>query len=456
MSAPVTGAEFMERVRKSGLCPDARLDRYLRERGLAADAHAEPVAAEMVRAGLLTDYQAKQILSGAQRDFFIASKYRILELLGRGGMGSVFLCEHVRMRRLVAVKVLPQERETDQSTLARFEREAQAVAALDHPNIVRAFDIDHVEGRHFLVMEFIDGIDLHSLVANHGVLAPNRAAWCIVQTARGLHHAWMAGWVHRDIKPSNLLVDRTGCIKILDMGLARIFEAGSANVTSLFNEGVILGTADYLSPEQAAGNTDTDIRGDIYSLGSTFYFLLTGKAPFEDGTVSQKLLYHRTLNPMPVQSCRPDVPDGMAAILERMMVKDPRNRFETPEELAEALLPFCTPPPPPSPEELLTWGPAVLERMRACQTPSEPSAPQTVPLMLKRAPKTDKAIIVEPEPAPTPQPPPGLPGTWIAVPRWLAALVVLLLAALIGWTIYRETHLPGTGSSAPVTPTLAQ
>ena len=183
------------------------------------------------------------------------------------------------MRRLVAVKVLPQERETDQSVLARFEREAQAVAALDHPNIVRAFDIDHVGGRHFLVMEFIDGIDLHSLVANRGACAPNRAAWCIVQTALGLHHAWMAGWVHRDIKPSNLLLDRTGCIKILDMGLAHIFEAGGANVTSIFNEGVILGTADFLSPEQAAGNTDTDIRGDIYSLGATFYFLLTGKAP---------------------------------------------------------------------------------------------------------------------------------------------------------------------------------
>jgi eukaryotic-like serine/threonine-protein kinase len=456
MSAPVTSAEFMERVRKSGLCPDVRLDHYLSERGLAADAHAEPISAEMVRAGLLTDYQAKQILSGAQRDFFIASKYRILELLGRGGMGSVFLCEHVRMRRLVAVKVLPQERETDESVLARFEREAQAVAALNHPNIVRAFDIDHVGGRHFLVMEFIDGIDLHSLVAEHGALTPNRAAWCIVQTAHGLHHAWMAGWVHRDIKPGNLLLDRTGAIKILDMGLARIFEAGGSNVTSLFNEGVILGTADFLSPEQAMGNTDTDIRSDIYSLGATFYFLLAGKAPFEDGTVSQKLLYHRTLNPMPIQSRRPDVPDGMAAILDRMMEKDPRKRFETPEELANALLPFCTPaPPPPSAEELLTWGPAVMERMRACQISSDPVAPQTVPLVFKRAPKTELANFVEPDPAPEAEAAAGRSATWIAVPRWLAALVLLSLAALMGWTIYRETHLPVQNGPA-VRPSLGQ
>jgi len=457
MSAPVTSAEFMERVRNSGLCPDARLDHYLSERGLVAESRAEPISAEMVRTGLLTDYQAKQILNGTQRDFFIASKYRILELLGRGGMGSVFLCEHVRMRRLVAVKVLPQERETDESMLARFEREAQAVAALDHPNIVRAFDIDHVGGRHFLVMEFIDGIDLHSLVANHGALAPNRAAWFIVQTARGLHHAWMAGWVHRDIKPGNLLLDRNGCIKILDMGLARIFEAGGSNVTSLFNEGVILGTADFLSPEQASGNTDTDIRGYIYSLGSTFYFLLAAKAPFEDGTVSQKLLYHRTLNPMPIQSRRPDVPDGMARILERMMAKDPRRRYEAPEELAEALLPYCTPtPPPPSAEELLTWGPAVMERMRACQMQSETSAPQTVPLVFKRAPKTELAHVVDLDSNPAleaatlPYPKSRQAETWIAVPRWLAAVVLLLLAGLIGWTIYRETHLPGQDKLAPV------
>ncbi len=453
----------MERVRKSGLCPEARLDLYLSERGLVAESRAEPISAEMVRTGLLTDYQAKQILNGTQRDFFIASKYRILELLGRGGMGSVFLCEHMRMRRLVAVKVLPQERETDASMLARFEREAQAVAALDHPNIVRAFDIDHVEGRHFLVMEFIDGIDLHSLVAKHGALAPNRAAWFIVQTARGLHHAWMAGWVHRDIKPGNLLLDRTGCIKILDMGLARIFEASGSNVTSLFNEGVILGTADFLSPEQAAGNTDTDIRGDIYSLGSTLYFLLAGKAPFEDGTVSQKLLYHRTLNPMPIQSRRPDVPDGMAQILERTMEKDPRRRFEAPEELADALLPFCTPAPsPPSAEELLTWGPAVMERMRACQMQSEPAAPQTVPLIFKRAPKTELAHLVDLDPTPVPDavtlPYPMFrqSQTSLAVPRWLAALVLLLLAALIGWTIYRETHLPGHNNPGSVATSTAQ
>jgi serine/threonine protein kinase len=215
MSAPVSSAEFIERVRKSGLCTDSHLDRYLKKRPAMADTHAEPIAAEMVHSGLLTDFQARQILGGRHPNFFIAGKYRILELLGRGGMGSVFLCEHVRMRRLVAVKVLPQECESDPEMLARFEREAQAVAAFDHPNVVHAHDIDQADGRHFLVMEFVDGVDLQSFVTSDGAMTPERAAWCVAQTARGLHHAWLAGWVHRDIKPGNLLVDRAGCVKIL-------------------------------------------------------------------------------------------------------------------------------------------------------------------------------------------------------------------------------------------------
>jgi serine/threonine protein kinase len=349
-------------------------------------------------------------------------------------MGSVFLCEHVRMRRLVAVKIMPQERETDQTILARFEREAQAVAALDHPNIVRAFDIDQANGRHFLVMEFIDGIDLHTLVANRGAMNPARAAWCIMQTARGLQHAWMAGWVHRDIKPGNLLLDRHGVIKILDMGLARIFD--SANATSLMNEGYILGTADYLSPEQASGNNDTDIRADIYSLGATFYFLLAAKAPFEDGTVSQKLLWHRTLNPMSIQLHRPDVPDSMAAILERMLAKDPRNRFETPEQVAEALLPFCTPPPPPpSAGELLSWSPAVRERIRACQT-NEQSAPQTIQFVVKQAPKTEIAPL-EADAAKN-QRVLSFMNRTVTVPFWLIVIMFAVLLTLLGWAIYRR------------------
>ncbi|MCE9534319.1 MAG: serine/threonine protein kinase, partial [Planctomycetes bacterium] len=375
----LSSTDFLDRVRRSGLCGTTRLEHFL-----TADTTAASIADEMKKAGLLTDFQSQQLLGDDPDGCFIGGKYRILELLGRGGMGSVYLCEHVRMRRLVAVKVLPQEMERDQAMIARFEREAQAVASLDHPNIVRAFDIDQADGRNFLVMEFVDGTNLHTLVANHGPMSPARAAECIGQAALGLQHAWETGWVHRDIKPGNLLLDRSGCLKILDMGLARVFSETRSNLTSLFNEGLILGTADFLSPEQAAGVVDLDIRSDIYSLGATLYFLLTGKAPFEDGAVSQKLLWHRTLNPRPVTDIRPDVPPAMAALLDRMMAKSPANRPATPGEVALALAPFCVESPAaPDEREMPIWSPAVMDRIRANQTTNAENGPATKPLVIR-------------------------------------------------------------------------
>jgi eukaryotic-like serine/threonine-protein kinase len=446
MSATVTTNEFIESVRKSGLFSDAQLEQYLKQKPLPPDARPETIAAEMVQSGLLTEFQARQILSGRNADFFIAGKYRILELLGKGGMGSVFLCEHLRMRRLVAVKILPPNSASDPTVLARFEREAQAIAAFDHPNVVHAHDIDQSDGRHFLVMEFVDGVDLQTLVGNHGPLSPALAAWCVAQTARGLHHAWLAGWVHRDIKPGNLLIDRDGRVKILDLGLARIFDAGS-NLTSLFKESYVLGTADYLSPEQAAGNNETDIRADIYSLGATFYFLLVGKAPFEDASVSQKLLNHRTQTPLPVCLRRSDVPEALEAILSRMMQKDPRERYATPEEVADALMPFCTPPPPPPDlTQMPAWSPAVANRIRACQASSERPAPQTE-LLFKPGPKTELVGTGKIVRLTQFMERPFMRG--IVVPYWLAVAVVLALLALIGWTIYRETHEKHEKTSFP-------
>jgi len=441
----VTNAEFIERIRRSGLFPDTRLDDFLEQQSAPVDDHAEPIAVEMVRTGLLTEFQSIEILNSPHPDFFIAGKYSILELLGRGGMGSVFLCEHMRMRRLVAIKVLPEECEADPAMLARFEREAQAVAALDHPNVVHAYDIDQAGGRHFLVMEFIDGIDLQTLVSNNGPLSPELAAWCVMQAARGLHHAWLAGWVHRDIKPGNLLLERTGTVKILDMGLARIFDHSGSNVTSLFNENTILGTADYISPEQASGSLDTDIRGDIYSLGATFYFLLCGKAPFEDGSVSQKLLWHRTMNPLPIRERRPQVPEAMAAVVSRMLEKEPRNRYAAPGDIAELLQSYCTPPPKlPGEAVMPTWSPAVVERIRACQAPADLPAPQTASLGNRPAPKTDLAVTGKLliKPAGKHDKRPRTPVRKVELPLWLMLTMAGLIAILTGWTVYREATRP--------------
>src|SRR5262249_45575838 len=260
------------------------------------------------------------------------------------------LCEHKLMRRRVAVKVLPTAKAADPSSLERFYREARAVAALDHPNIVHAYDIDQDDTLHFLVMEFVDGASLQEMIKRTGgPMDVTRAAHYIQQAALGLDHANRASLVHRDIKPGNILVDRTGVVKILDMGLARFFNDDEDNLTKKYDENV-LGTADYLAPEQALDSHDVDIRADIYSLGGTFYFLLTGRPPFGEGSVAQKLIWHQTKQPKPVRSLRPEVPEGLAAVLDRMMAKDPGRRYQVPGEVAEALEPSTQTPIGPPPE----------------------------------------------------------------------------------------------------------
>src|SRR3989442_406990 len=230
------------------------------------------------------------------------------------------------MRRRAAVKVLPTARASDPSALERFYREARAVAALDHPNIVRAYDIDQEDNLHFLVMEYVDGTSLQELVKKSGPLEPGRSAHYIRQAAMGLQHAHeVAGLVHRDIKPGNLIVDRGGTVKILDMGLARFFNDQDDMLTQKYDENV-LGTADYLAPEQALDSHGVDIRADIYSLGATFYYCLTGRTPFTEGTVAQKLIWHQTRQPTPIKQMRPDVPDALRVLIDRMMSTDPAQR----------------------------------------------------------------------------------------------------------------------------------
>jgi serine/threonine protein kinase len=310
------------------------------------------IALALVQEGLLTNFQARQLLKGRYRGFAIG-KYLVLEQLGEGGMGKVFLCEHMVMRRRVAIKVLARELASDPSTLLRFQQEARAVAALDHPNIVRAHDVDSEGDNHFIVMEYVDGTSLHDIVRKRGPLEPTRAAYFIKQAAIGLEQVMQAGMVHRDIKPGNLLLDRKGNIKILDLGLARFEEERRESVTQKFDEGSVLGTADYLSPEQAIDSHDVDIRTDIYSLGATFYFLLTGRPPFEGGTVTQKLLFHQMKDPEPLSKLRPDVPSELVAIVEKMMAKDRNRRYQTPSEVVAALEPWTkNPPPPPSEDEM--------------------------------------------------------------------------------------------------------
>jgi serine/threonine protein kinase len=351
MPLPQTSDDFVDLVRKSGIVEPADLDTYLQKLQGATPppADARAAAQAMLRDGVITGLQAGCLLKGKWRKFIINGKYKLLEHLGSGGMGHIYLCEHTALRRLVALKVLPADKSSLPGVLDRFRREARAVAALNHPNIVRAHDIDGDGKLHFLVMEYVDGVNLQHLVSKHGPLAVDRAVDYVRQAAGGLQHAHEAGLVHRDIKPGNLLLERTGVVKILDMGLARFFHDQRDNLTREYESDVILGTADYLAPEQALDSSTADIRADIYALGATLFFLLTGRGPFDHGTAAQKLLWHQTARPKPVREFRPEAPEGLAAVIARMLEKDPARRPQTPAEVAGALAPWqpevLSPPP---------------------------------------------------------------------------------------------------------------
>jgi serine/threonine protein kinase len=360
MPTPSTILEFLDFTLRSELLERRALDTYLTELAHVKEQPTTPkqLAQAMVRDGVLTTLQAGLLLKGKWRNFIINGKYKLLEHLGTGGMGSVYLCEHVLMRRRVAIKVLPHDKVSDQMLLERFYREARAVAALDHYNIVRAHDIDRDGDMHFMVLEYVDGSSLQFVVDRFGAMSIGRAVNCIRQTADGLQHAHEAGLIHRDIKPGNLLVDRCGTVKILDLGLARFFGDDAGPATRKYELENVMGTADYLAPEQAVANGTVDIRGDIYSLGVTFYFLMTGKSPYQDGSISQKLMFHQISAPTPITQYRREVPRRLVAVIDKMLAKDPNERFQEPAELAEALMPWDEGPQAPADAEMPRLSPA--------------------------------------------------------------------------------------------------
>ena len=353
MPAPATIDELLKLIRKSGMIDESKMDAYLERLRLAGPISTDvrKLAGGMVRDGVLTYFQAEQFMLGKWRGFTIG-KYKLLERIGFGGMGQVFLCEHMYMRRRVAIKVLPPAKAEEPAALGRFYREARAAAALDHPHIVRTHDIDQDGNLHFLVMEYVDGSSMLEIIKKKGPMAVDRACHYIWQSAQGLDHAYRVGVIHRDIKPGNILVDRFGISKILDMGLARFYNSDDDMLTKKYDEKSVLGTADYVAPEQTINSHDVDVRADIYSLGATFYYLLAGHPPFPEGTISQKLIAHQTRVPTPIDRLRPEVPAELAAVVKKMMSKSIEDRFQTPMEVYDALQPFvqATMAPPPEDE----------------------------------------------------------------------------------------------------------
>ncbi len=328
--------DFLTRLNDSGLMTSAEA-RVLVE-ALPPDKQPQDVnqlAQELVRQKKLTAYQAQLVYQGKGKSLVLGN-YVILDKLGQGGMGMVLKAEHKRLKRLVAIKVMSPAAVKTPDSLKRFHREVEAAAKLRHPNVVATDDADEAKGTHFLVMEYVEGSDLSVLVKKQGPLSVEKAVSCIVQAAKGLEFAHQQGVIHRDIKPANLLVDAKGTVKILDMGLARI-EGETGAQAELTSTGAVMGTVDYMAPEQALSTKTADARSDIYSLGISLWYLLTGKCAYDGDTLMAKLLAHRDAPIPSLSQARGEVPAAVDQIFRKMVAKRAQDRHQSMTEVIRDL-----------------------------------------------------------------------------------------------------------------------
>jgi tRNA A-37 threonylcarbamoyl transferase component Bud32 len=365
--------------------PAARIVRLLEEL-------AGPSELDADRAGDISSYQPPETVdeprpastpeaaAGLPRLF---GEYELLEKLGEGGMGSVYKARHRRLGRMVAVKLVRADLRGREESLARFQREMQAAGRLEHPHLVETQHAGEHEGVLYLVMKLVEGTDLARLVRRLGPLRAADACELIRQAALGLEHVHECSLVHRDIKPSNIMLTAEGTVKVLDLGLARLGLESAAESTALTHHGDLMGTPDYMAPEQAQHSHTADIRADLYSLGCTLYFLLAGRPPFADyGNVMEKLLAHQQAAPPSLSNYRPDLPAELVTLVARLLAKRPQERFARPYELALALAPLAV-------------GADLSALLRAAEAPGAP--PARVAATFGAAPaRTDRPMAPKP------------------------------------------------------------
>lgn len=366
-------------------------------------------------------------------------KYAILKQLGQGGMGTVYLAQDRALERTVAIKVMTPDMLNRTNALERFLQEARTAAKLPpHPNVVQIYSLDQAGPLQLIVMEHVQGTDLESYVRDKGPLPVPTASHFLRQAALGLHHAFEHGMVHRDIKPNNLMVTPKGQIKILDFGLAKL-PANLPGKPGLTGDQAIMGTVDYMAPEQAMSARDVDIRADLYSFGCTAYYLLTGRPPFvdEENKAVAVLLAHQTAQPTPLQEIRPEVPTEFSAVVAKLLAKLPQDRFAKPVELAQALVPFAK-RPTAMPTPIKPLQPAKIEatpktsEAQTVQTADTSKEPTPRPMEL--TPKPERAFGSEPLPKRRSFTMPRIPLRWLLVGAACAVTLVIL-----GIVVYVET-----------------
>lgn len=403
-----------------GLTPD---DVPTREAGKAAS------AASAASLGTPTQEVAPEPTSLAADT--VIGNYRIIRRLGAGGMGEVFKAMHVTMEREVALKVLAPHLVREERARKRFQREVRNAARLAHPNIVIAHDAAEDQGRWFLVMEYVEGMDLADLVARDGVMPVQRACAIVREVALGLQHAFELGMVHRDIKPANIMIadpkpgsppDDPPRVKILDFGLARIEDGENpSNSYSVTREGCVVGTPEFMSPEQATNSRMVDCRSDIYSLGCTLHYLLSGQPPFQAESAVEIFTRHLNEVPEPLDRLRPGIPVVLSEIVSRMLAKRPADRFSTPAEVAAALAPFA----------------GVKKSL-----PARGGSSTTQVFLPAREPDPGKPRPIRP------MPDDPMAGSSLRALAWVGLFLALLLAAATAWMLFGN-HGESEGNNAP-------